>query len=218
MAKLIKTIPIYLMIYNIAGFSPNIMFNLSKIDINYENESLNAIYDLIILDAIFPLSIDSKSHVILQKNFILHSSLLVYLNITFRNENKIWSQRLQNVYRPVSCSKMIIEELKMDDILNDIFKCKSRVSGYIGRFYSNRTNKNFVNKIFGRNSVQVPVKIPIYWLITRKDKFFHKNKRNFENFIKECNEKPQFMSYLFVFWIFTFFISFLNIVIQCYIC
>jgi len=217
MAKLIKIIPIYLMIQNIVGFSPNIMFNLSKIDINYEEESLTAIYDLIILDAIFPLPIDLKSRVILQKNFILHTSLLVYLNITLTNGNNIRSQRLQNVYRPAPCSKMIIEEFKMDDILNDIFKCKPRVAGYIGRFYSNRTNKNFVNKIFGRNSVQVPVKMPIYWLITRKGEFFHNNKRNFDSFIIECNEKSPIMLYLFVFGIFTVAIFFLNFVIQCYL-
>jgi hypothetical protein len=194
------------------------MFNLSKIAIDYEKESLTATYDLILQDANFPLPIDLESSIIFQKYFIATTGpTIIYSNITFTLGNKVWIQRLQNPYKHGSCSKMIIEKLNMDDILNAIFKCKSRVSGYISRFYSDRMSKTTMNKISKIRIVQVPVKIPTYWIITRKDKVFHKNKKSIDDFLKECNEEPPLMSYMFVFGIFTVAVTFLNLVIQCYL-
>ena len=70
-------------------------------------------------------------------------------------------------------------------------------------------------KIFNFN-FDIELKIPVYWLITKKDLFLHNNKRNYEIFLQECSQEPEFMSYLLIFGIFGICIFALNCVIHCY--
>ena len=142
MQSFIKIIQIYLMIHSTFGFSPNIILNFSRTEINYEKVHVIAVYDLILFDEIFPLPIDLESCVIVHEYFIpTRGTIIINRNITFKIGNNNWSQKLQITYVTVPCSKQSVLEFKMDEILNDLFKCKSQVSGYIGRFYDRKTNK-----------------------------------------------------------------------------
>ncbi|CAG9802647.1 unnamed protein product [Chironomus riparius] len=164
MHSFIIIIKIYLMIQNTFGFNPNIILNLSRTEFNYDKEHLIAVYDFILFDDIFPLPIDLESCVFVQEYYIpTRGSMIINRNITFKTENNNWSQKLQITYKTVPCSKLTILEFNMDEILNDLFKCKSQVSGYIGRFYENKTNykSSVVEEIFNFK-LAIVLKNPIY--------------------------------------------------------
>lgn len=182
--RLIEVIfSIFLILNPVKAFQPNVVFNLSVVEINTVATSFT--FQPIILDPNFSFGSCVKDLNLHIKYYHKITTNETYIAIGNNKIEGVFSYRL-----PKSCSQCIklsyFYELSIDDILNSAFKCTHPVTDYVSKIY---VIKKINYKLFKREDVRnigIYSELYVFWIITRQKFFVLDNELNYQKFMAEC--------------------------------